>query len=101
MAPYAGQRVTADLMAACRMAVERALARLADTGALTYFGIRNSAELGRAPVSLYLVSDGAPPFGRVDLASEALVSWIFSGGARGQGWRDTSAITTADLLRDR
>lgn len=101
MAPYAGQRVSGDMMRTCTLAVELAIARIADRGALAYFEIRDAAELGNAPVSLYVVSDGAPPFGRIDLAPEALVAWIFAGGARGQGWLDPRAVAAEDMIRGR
>lgn len=93
MAPLAGQEISGSLLVLCQLAVERGFAALADAGALAYFGIRDSADLGNAPVTLRMLSDE----GHATVLVEPLVTWIFAGGARGAGWRSPARLTPADL----
>lgn len=97
MQPLAGHRLDATLWVLCHGAVRRGLAALADTGALRYFDIRDAGDLGDAPVELYVVSDGEPPFGRCQVDPMPTVRWILAGGARGQGWKQPSEISADDL----
>jgi hypothetical protein len=99
LAPYAGQTLDAKLMRTLEDEVAAALASLADAGALQFFAIRDSAELGDPPVRLYTVSDGLPPLGRVGLELEPVVAWIVAGGVRSAGWTSPGRLTIDDLTR--
>lgn len=93
----AGQRVDATLWALAHGRVRRALADLADSGAFRYFEITSALELGDPPVALSMVDDGYPPWGRCVLEVDPVIRWIFAGGARGAGWRASTALTANDL----
>lgn len=98
MAPYTGARVDARLMTRLADEVAEAVTRLANTGALAYFGIRDSLELGAPPIRLYMVSDGVHPYGTCVLDVGPMAQWIIRGGARSQGWSAPGRVTIADLL---
>ena len=72
--------------------IGRRLRDLADDGVFLFFGIRDAAEMGNAPVSLRAVRYD---HGRVTVTvNEApLVAWIIGGGAGLRGWRAPSSLT--------
>lgn len=75
--------------------VEAAFWAVADAGALRYFGIRSSFELGRCVVDLEQVDE----MGTVRVLVGDAVEAILDGGARGAGWRSTRELTVEDLER--
>lgn len=94
---WRGRPVTPELMAEEERAVSQLLADVADDGRLRHFQIRNAADLGDAPVTLYLTDDPRYRYGTTALELLPLVDWIACGGARGHGWRDPAELTLDDL----
>ncbi len=94
---WRGRPVTSELMATQERAVAQLLADVADDGHLVHFGIRDSADVGDAPIALYLTDDARHPYGTTALELLPLVDWIMQGGARGAGWKDPRDLTVADL----
>ena len=93
-----GQPVTAELVAAGERAVSQLLADVAEDGHLLYFGIGDAADLGEAPVALYLTDDPRYPYGTTALELLPVVDWIMGGGARGRGWKAPGELTLEDLM---
>jgi len=93
----AGRPVTPDLVAGREVAVAEILAGMARAGHLSYFGIRDAADLGDPPVQLYPVLDPRYPIGTLALDLPPLVEWIASGALRGRGWRPPGELTADDL----
>ncbi|HSD86085.1 MAG TPA: hypothetical protein VLB44_01175 [Kofleriaceae bacterium] len=94
---WRGRRVTPELMAESELAVAQLLADVADDGHLLYFGIRDAADLGEAPIALYLTDDSRYPYGTTALELLPLADHIMRGGDRGQGWRSPGELTLEDL----
>lgn len=99
MLPYSGMRLEPSVMVGCEMAIGRALRALADRGAFLHFGISSGSEFGNPSISIYVVDDGRPPYGKMTVAVESLLTWVFAGGAAGRGWRDARYLTASDLGR--
>lgn len=97
MLPYAGMRLEPSVMVGCEVAIGRALRDLADRGAFLYFGIESGEAFGSPSIAIYVVDDGRPPYGKVTVAVESILTWIFAGGAAGRGWRDARTLIAADL----
>lgn len=96
--PLAGLDMTPELERAAHELAVRGFAELADTGALSYFGIRDADDVGDAPVRLRVVVDEERGAAYVDLDLEALVPWVLGGGSR-RGWMRPDQLTAADLTR--
>lgn len=94
---WRGWPVTTELMAEGERAVSQLLADVSDDGHLRHFGIRDAADLGDAPVALYLTDDPRYPYGTTALELLPLVDWIARGGARGVGWKEPAELTLDDL----
>lgn len=92
-----GQPVTAELVTAGERAVGQLLADVAEDGHLLHFGIRDAADLGDAPVALYLTDDPRYPYGTTALELLLVVDWIMGGGARGRGWKAPGELAVDDL----
>ena len=97
MVPWSGLEIEAWTLMQCQAAIGQALRDLADRGAFRYFEISDGRQLGSPPISVFVLDDGLPPYGKVDVVVEPLVAWIFLGGRGGQGWRDPRGISAADL----
>lgn len=95
LAPYASGRAEPWMARAAEDSALEILGRLADRGALLYFGIRDATDLGSPPVSF--VALGLYPDAVVTLHVQPVARWIFAGGARGQGWEPARAVTAAAL----
>lgn len=96
---WRGTEVTAELMVVEERAVLQLLEDVSDDGGFSYFGIADAADLGPAPVSLYLTDDPRYRHGTTALDLPPLLDWIMRGGARGAGWRDPKDLTVDDLAR--
>ena len=92
-----GRPVNQELMVDGERAVVRLLDDVADDGHLRYFGIWDAADLGEAPVRLYLTDDARYPYGTTALELVPLVDWIARGGGKGAGWRAPDELTLDDL----
>lgn len=96
--PLAGQVMTPELERTAQELAASGIADLADRGALAYFGIRDAADVGDAPVQLRVVVDEERGAAYVDLDLEALVPWVLAGGSR-RRWMRPDELTAADLTR--
>lgn len=85
--PYLGAEATPWMIEAIVADIQRILLEMSDAGAFLYFGIRNSEEMGVAPVKLWMRSDLL-----LQVEAVELVDWIMGGGAGGAGWRSTSDL---------
>lgn len=75
--------------------VQEEFDKLADAGALAYFGIRDSAELGDLPVDLI----GIDEHGTLRADVGQAVNVILSGAARREGWMAPKRLTMEDMER--
>lgn len=95
--PLAGREISAELIRDAHAVARNGLRELADSGALVYFGIRDGVDLGDPPVALFVLDDGRPPYGKVDVDVGPMVAWVFSGGSSGRGWRAPDRLVLSDL----
>jgi len=94
-APYAGSAATAAGVEVIRRAVADAILEIADLGALLYFGIRDSLDLGEVPIVFRFVTEA----GHFVFEADPAIDLILAGGARGDGWSSPADLTLADLAR--
>jgi hypothetical protein len=75
--------------------IQAAFEKLADAGALVFFGLRDAAELGYLPVTLVQVDEHGSL--RVDVREAVEV--VIAGAARREGWKSPKHMTIEDLAR--
>jgi hypothetical protein len=97
LVPHRGIEMDARSVAMLEDEVLMAMHRLADTGVLAYFGIREAAEFGDPPVRVHVIAS-PPPWGHTEVDVWPLVDWVMDGGARARGWMSPGSMTQ-DLLR--
>ena len=95
IAPLTDLYFTETVIRRAHELVQEAFERLADAGALSYFGLRDSAELGYLPVSLVQVDE----HGSVRVEVDEAVETVLAGAARRDGWVSPQRLTVEDLAR--
>jgi len=93
--PLVGAPFGAEVLDRVRSAVAAEVRRLAELGALSYFGIASAFDLGPPEIVIVPIGDE----GGVSLDADPLIEQILAGGRRGAGWLHPGRLTVDDLAR--
>jgi hypothetical protein len=92
---FRGHLLVEEVEELAAVRIQREIDAIADRGALLYFGIRSSLDLGPVPIKLRRIDWE----GSVALEVEPIAEIILNGGARSDGWRRANELTIDDLSR--